>query len=92
VCLVSESGIRTRADLDRLKVCGVRAVLVGETLMRAEDIGGQLDALRGRGRGLYSEPANGDNAWLTIKTWAITRLGFRVGSTYLGYDEVGLAS
>jgi len=49
VCLVSESGIRTRADLDRLKSHGVRAVLVGETLMRADDIGGQLDALRGVG-------------------------------------------
>jgi indole-3-glycerol phosphate synthase len=47
VCLVSESGFRTRADLDRLKAHGIRAVLVGETLMRADDIGGQLDALRG---------------------------------------------
>ncbi len=47
VCLVSESGIRTHEDLDRLKAHGVRAVLVGETLMRADDIGGQLDALRG---------------------------------------------
>ncbi len=47
VCLVSESGIRNRADLDRLKAHGVRAVLVGETLMRADDIGRQLDELRG---------------------------------------------
>jgi indole-3-glycerol phosphate synthase len=46
VCLVSESGIRDRADLDRLKAHGVRAVLVGETLMRAHDIGKQLDLLR----------------------------------------------
>jgi indole-3-glycerol phosphate synthase len=47
VCLVSESGIRTRADLDRLKAHGVRAVLVGETLMRAADVGQKLDELRG---------------------------------------------
>ena len=47
VCLVSESGIRCRADLDRLRAHGVRAVLVGETLMRAADIGKQLDELRG---------------------------------------------
>jgi indole-3-glycerol phosphate synthase len=47
VCLVSESGIRMRADLDRLKAHGVRAVLVGETLMRAADMGKQLDELRG---------------------------------------------
>ncbi len=44
-CLVSESGIRTRADLDRLRAAGVRAVLVGESLMRATDIGAALEAL-----------------------------------------------
>jgi indole-3-glycerol phosphate synthase len=46
-CLVSESGIRTRQDVLRLQAVGVRAVLVGETLMRAVDIGAQLDELRG---------------------------------------------
>jgi indole-3-glycerol phosphate synthase len=45
--VVSESGIRTRADLDRLRAAGVSAVLVGESLMRAADIGAALDALRG---------------------------------------------
>jgi indole-3-glycerol phosphate synthase len=44
-CLVSESGIRSRADLDRLKSAGVKAVLVGESLMRAPDIGAALDKL-----------------------------------------------
>jgi indole-3-glycerol phosphate synthase len=48
-CLVSESGIRTHADIQRLQAAGVRAVLVGETLMRAPDIGAQLDALHGLG-------------------------------------------
>lgn len=52
VLVVSESGIRTRADLDRLAAAGVRAVLVGESLMRSPDIGAALDALRGQpGRG-----------------------------------------
>lgn len=37
--LVSESGIKTRADVERLKTQGVGAILVGETLMRAADIG-----------------------------------------------------
>ena len=46
-CLVSESGIRTRADVLRLEAAGVKAILVGESLMRAADIGAQLDALRG---------------------------------------------
>jgi indole-3-glycerol phosphate synthase len=47
VCLVSESGIRTRADIERLQTAGVRAVLIGETFMRAADIGDKLRELRG---------------------------------------------
>jgi indole-3-glycerol phosphate synthase len=46
-CLVSESGIRSRQDVLRLRAVGVRAVLVGETLMRAADAGAKLDELRG---------------------------------------------
>ena len=46
-CLVSESGIRTRQDVLRLQQAGVRAVLVGETLMRAADPGSKLRELRG---------------------------------------------
>jgi indole-3-glycerol phosphate synthase len=46
-CLVSESGIRSRSDVLRVGQAGVRAVLVGETLMRASDIGAKLDELRG---------------------------------------------
>lgn len=46
-CLVSESGIRSRDDVLRLQAAGVRAVLVGEMLMRAPDIGAKLDELRG---------------------------------------------
>ena len=46
-CLVSESGIKSRADVLRLQAAGVRAVLVGETLMAAVDIGKKLDELRG---------------------------------------------
>jgi indole-3-glycerol phosphate synthase len=47
VCLVSESGIRTRADVERLRAGGVRAILVGEPLMRADDIGMKLRELVG---------------------------------------------
>ncbi|MDZ4683454.1 MAG: indole-3-glycerol phosphate synthase TrpC [Planctomycetaceae bacterium] len=36
--LVSESGIKTRADVNRLKAANVGAILVGETLMRSDDI------------------------------------------------------
>ncbi len=46
--LVSESGIRTRADVERLASAGVDAILVGETLMASPDIGAAVDALLGR--------------------------------------------
>jgi indole-3-glycerol phosphate synthase len=47
-CLVSESGIRDRKDILRLAEAGVRAVLIGETFMRAPDIGKKLDELLGK--------------------------------------------
>ncbi len=46
--LVSESGIKTRTDIDRVKLGGARAILVGESLMRSPDIGSAVDALMGR--------------------------------------------
>ncbi|MCK5551770.1 MAG: indole-3-glycerol-phosphate synthase, partial [Deltaproteobacteria bacterium] len=47
--VVSESGIDTRADIERLMKAGIRSFLVGEALMRAEDIGGKLRELLGSG-------------------------------------------
>jgi indole-3-glycerol phosphate synthase len=47
VLLVSESGIRTRADVERLEGAGVSAILVGESLMRAHDIGLAVEQLLG---------------------------------------------
>ena len=46
--LVSESGIRVRADIDRVKTGGARAILVGESLMRSPEIGMAVDELLGR--------------------------------------------
>jgi indole-3-glycerol phosphate synthase len=46
--LVSESGIHTRADVVRLEQAGIHAILVGETLMRADDIGEKLRDLLGK--------------------------------------------
>ncbi len=45
---VSESGIQTAEDVQRLREIGVDAVLVGETLMRAPDKRAKLDELRGQ--------------------------------------------
>jgi len=48
---VSESGIKTPADVAMLRSCGYRAFLVGETLMRAADPSEALRALaRGAGQ------------------------------------------
>ncbi|MDU4959601.1 MAG: indole-3-glycerol phosphate synthase TrpC [Sporomusaceae bacterium] len=45
--LVSESGINSRRDIERLAACGVNAVLVGEALMRSPDPGRKLRELAG---------------------------------------------
>ncbi|WEV59241.1 indole-3-glycerol phosphate synthase TrpC [Bifidobacterium sp. ESL0728] len=44
---VSESGVRTRADVEELEAAGVDAVLIGETLMRSPDKTAALAELRG---------------------------------------------
>jgi indole-3-glycerol phosphate synthase len=43
--LVAESGIHTRADVERLAKCGAKAILVGESLMKGGDIGGKVKEL-----------------------------------------------
>ena len=45
--LVSESGLLTRSDLDRVQAAGAEAVLVGEALMRQEDVEQALHSLVG---------------------------------------------
>ena len=45
VILVSESGIKTQADAQRVFAAGVNALLVGESLMRTGDVAGQVKAL-----------------------------------------------
>jgi indole-3-glycerol phosphate synthase len=45
--LVSESGLFSRDDLDRVQSAGADAVLVGEALMRQDDVTAALEALIG---------------------------------------------
>jgi indole-3-glycerol phosphate synthase len=52
--VVAESGFRTRAELDQLERAGVHAVLVGEALMRAQEIESACRALTGARAGTVS--------------------------------------
>ncbi len=45
---IAESGIATRADVEAMRAAGAAAVLVGETLMRAEDIPAKIRELFGQ--------------------------------------------
>lgn len=47
VLFVSESGVKSREDVDKLRAIRADAVLIGETLMRAPDKKAKLDELRG---------------------------------------------
>ena len=45
--LVAESGIRDKADVQRLAAAGIRTVLIGETLMRSGDVSQTMANLKG---------------------------------------------
>ncbi len=47
--LVSESGLFTRSDLERMRATGARAFLIGESLMRQEDVAAAVAALQPSG-------------------------------------------
>lgn len=47
VLFVSESGVRDRSETQKLEAAGVDAVLVGEALMKAENIAAKLRELKG---------------------------------------------
>lgn len=51
VLLVSESGIHSCADAERLQAAGVNAILVGESLMRQPYIGAAVEQLLGLAQG-----------------------------------------
>ena len=48
ITVVSESGISSRGDIETLMGAGIHAVLVGESLMREQDIGKKLRELLGK--------------------------------------------
>ena len=48
--VVGESGIHQRQDVEQLQAAGIQAMLVGESLMAAPDIGHAVDLLLGKVR------------------------------------------
>lgn len=48
VTTVAESGIHTRWDIDRLRLMGIDAVLIGESIITAENPAGKIRELLGR--------------------------------------------
>ena len=48
ILFVSESGMKTRQDIERLEQNGTNAVLIGETLMRSPDKKAMLETLNGK--------------------------------------------
>jgi indole-3-glycerol phosphate synthase len=46
--IISESGINMRNDIETLMKAGIHAFLIGETLMRSENIGKKLSELLGK--------------------------------------------
>lgn len=47
ILFVSESGVKTRRDIEKIEKSGANAVLIGETLMKSANIGEKLRELRG---------------------------------------------
>lgn len=53
--IVAESGIKNKGDIDILKNAGVDAVLIGETLLKSNNIGAKMAELMGLPRPLGSQ-------------------------------------
>lgn len=47
ILFVSESGVKTRSDIEKIEKSGANAVLIGEALMKSANIGEKLRELRG---------------------------------------------
>lgn len=62
--ILSESGIRERADVLRIAEAGARAMLVGESLLRADDVGAKIRDLRGMTQETHeAQQAARDTGW-----------------------------
>lgn len=80
--LVAESGIHSRADVERVAAAGVDAVLVGESLMRAADPGLAARALVGVERATRMTPE--------VKICGVCRPADAAAAARAGADYVGV--
>src|SRR5690606_3849786 len=80
--LVGESGIGSRADVERLAAAGVEAILVGESLMRAPDPGAAARALVGVARPGPAAPE--------VKICGVCRPADAAAAARAGADYVGV--
>ncbi len=55
ICFVAESGIYSRADMERLAAAGVDAALVGEALVMASDVGAKVRELVDGRQGIHRD-------------------------------------
>ncbi len=61
--IVSESGIHTRNDVVRIQEFGAKAMLIGESLIQADDIGSKIKVLLGKSDEKEPEESKDQTRW-----------------------------
>ncbi|HEY7984812.1 MAG TPA: indole-3-glycerol phosphate synthase TrpC [Ktedonobacterales bacterium] len=87
--LVAESGVRTAADVARMRAWGASAVLVGEALMRAPEPAALARELAGAGGGPSAAFFAG-RGWPFVKLCGIRDPGAAAVAAGAGADAIGL--
>ncbi|MDX1410867.1 MAG: hypothetical protein R3351_01800, partial [Nitrospirales bacterium] len=62
--IVSESGIHKRDDVIRIHESGANAMLIGESLLKADDIGSKIKELLGQSKRTDQENSKNQTRWI----------------------------